>query len=99
MGPVGVPELIVIFVVALLVFGPRKLPEIGKSLGKAMKEFQRARNDLMSTLDEEVRKIEYESPKTSPSNTDSHPDFLPQNAAGPALEGTVNTKAGPGSVT
>jgi sec-independent protein translocase protein TatA len=99
MGPVGVPELIVIFVVALLVFGPRKLPEIGRSLGKAMKEFQRARNDLMSTLDEEVRKIEYESPRTSQSDTSSHPGSLPHDTAGPALEETVKTKAGQGPTT
>ncbi|PYV42681.1 MAG: hypothetical protein DMG06_13210 [Acidobacteria bacterium] len=43
MGSIGIPELIVIFIVALLVFGPRKLPEIGKSLGKALAEFQRGR--------------------------------------------------------
>ena len=78
MGSVGIPELIVIFTVALLVFGPRKLPEIGKSLGKAMKEFQRARTDLMSTLEEEVRKTEYESPRTSQSDTGSKPDSYPQ---------------------
>ena len=71
MGSVGVPELIVIFVVALLVFGPRKLPEIGKSLGKALAEFQRARNDLMATVEEEVRKIESEPPATSHRETNS----------------------------
>jgi sec-independent protein translocase protein TatA len=94
MGSVGVPELIVIFVVALLVFGPRKLPEIGKSLGKAMKEFQRARNELMSTLDEEVRKIEYESPRTSQSDTGSNPDSLPHDTVGPTFEETLKTKEG-----
>jgi len=78
MGSVGIPELIVIFTVALLVFGPRKLPEIGKSLGKAMKEFHRARSDLMSTLEEEVRKTEYESPTASQSDTGSKPDSYPQ---------------------
>lgn len=55
MGPIGVPELILIFVVALIVFGPRKLPELGKSLGKSIAEFKRASNDLRSTLDEEIR--------------------------------------------
>lgn len=55
MGPLGFPELIIIFVVALLVFGPRKLPELGRSLGKSLSEFKRASNDLRSTLDEEIR--------------------------------------------
>lgn len=55
MGPLGFNELIVIFVVALLVFGPRKLPELGRSLGKSLSEFKRASNELRSTLDEEIR--------------------------------------------
>ena len=58
MGPIGVPELILIFVVALIVFGPRKLPELGKSLGKGLAEFRRASNELKSTIEEEVRAIE-----------------------------------------
>ena len=55
MGPLGIPELIIIFVVALIVFGPRKLPELGRSLGKSLSEFKRASNELRSTLDEEIR--------------------------------------------
>ena len=55
MGPLGMPELIVIFVIALLVFGPRKLPELGRSLGKSLGEFKRASNELRNTLDEEIR--------------------------------------------
>ena len=53
-GSIGVPELVLIFIVALLLFGPRKLPDIGRSLGKAMGEFRRASNDLKRTLEEEV---------------------------------------------
>lgn len=53
-GSIGVPELILIFIVALLLFGPRKLPDIGRSLGKAMGEFRRASNDLRRSLEEEV---------------------------------------------
>jgi len=58
MGPLGVPELLVIFVIALIVFGPRKLPELGKSLGKGLAEFRRASNDLRNTLEEEVKNEE-----------------------------------------
>ena len=54
-GSVGVPELIIIFTIALIIFGPRKLPELGKSLGKSLAEFKRASNELKSTLDEEIR--------------------------------------------
>ena len=54
-GSVGVPELIIIFTIALIIFGPRKLPELGKSLGKSLAEFKRASNELKSTLEEEIR--------------------------------------------
>ena len=53
-GSVGMPELIIIFVIALVIFGPRKLPELGRSLGKSLSEFKRASNELRSTLDEEI---------------------------------------------
>ena len=54
-GPIGMPELIIIFVIALIIFGPRKLPELGRSLGKSLSEFKRASNELKSTLEEEIR--------------------------------------------
>jgi twin arginine-targeting protein translocase TatB len=54
-GSIGFPELILIFGVALIVFGPKRLPDIGRTLGKALGEFKRATNDLKSTLEEEVR--------------------------------------------
>ena len=57
-GSLGTPELIIIFVIALIVFGPRKLPELGKSLGRSLAEFKRASNELKSTLDEEIRQEE-----------------------------------------
>src|SRR3990170_3547375 len=55
LGPIGMQELIIIFVIALIVFGPRKLPQLGKSLGKSIAEFKRASNELRSTLEEEIR--------------------------------------------
>jgi TatA/E family protein of Tat protein translocase len=54
-GPLGLPELILIFVVALIVFGPRRLPEIGKTLGKALGEFKKASDELKNTIEREVR--------------------------------------------
>ena len=53
-GSIGMPELILIFVVALLVFGPKKLPEIGKSLGKGLAEFKRASDELKKTIEQEI---------------------------------------------
>lgn len=55
LGSIGMPELIIIFVIALIIFGPRKLPELGRSLGKSINEFKRASNELRNTLDEEIR--------------------------------------------
>jgi TatA/E family protein of Tat protein translocase len=49
------PELIIIFVIALIIFGPRKLPELGRSLGRSLSEFKRASNELRNTLEEEIR--------------------------------------------
>ena len=66
MGPIGIPELIIIFFVALIFFGPRKLPELGRSLGKSINEFKRASNELRSTLDDEIRHEERRSALTTP---------------------------------
>jgi TatA/E family protein of Tat protein translocase len=48
-------ELVVIFILALIIFGPRKLPELGKSIGRSLGEFRRASNELKQTWEEEVR--------------------------------------------
>jgi sec-independent protein translocase protein TatA len=55
------PELLVIFVIALIVFGPRKLPELGRSLGRSIAEFKKASSELQRTLEEEIRA---EAPET-----------------------------------
>jgi len=55
----GLPELIVIFVIALVVFGPKKLPELGKALGKGIAEFKRATEEVKETIEHEVRTAEH----------------------------------------
>ncbi|WP_330203980.1 TatA/E family twin arginine-targeting protein translocase [Cyanobacterium sp. Dongsha4] len=55
---IGLPEMILIFVVALLIFGPKKLPEIGRSLGKTLKGFQEASKEFQEEFKKEAEKIE-----------------------------------------
>ena len=80
MGPIGIPEMVIILVVALIFFGPRKLPELGRSLGRSINEFKRASNDLRNTLDDEIRS---EERKTPASPTD------PANLPSPAAPDTI----------
>ena len=54
-GSLGIPEMILIFIVALIVFGPKKLPEIGRTIGKALGEFKKATDDFKNTIEREVR--------------------------------------------
>ena len=61
MGPLGMGEIIVIFILALLIFGPKKLPELGRTFGKGMAEFKRASNELKSTFQREMDTIEQET--------------------------------------
>jgi sec-independent protein translocase protein TatA len=60
MGPVGVQEMMVIFLVALVLFGPKKLPELGKTIGKAITEFRRAQSELKATFETHMRELEKE---------------------------------------
>lgn len=69
-GSLGMPELIVIFVIALIVFGPRKLPELGRSLGRGIAEFQKATNEVESSLKEEIRHEEQRAEPAAPSSED-----------------------------
>jgi sec-independent protein translocase protein TatA len=61
MGPIGVQEMVVIFLVALVLFGPKKLPELGKTLAKAVTEFRRAQSDLKATFEREMQSLERET--------------------------------------
>ena len=72
----SIPHLIIIFIVALVVFGPEKLPELARTLGKVMGEFRRATGDLRSTFEDHMRDLEREAeirriaaPKPAPPPT------------------------------
>ena len=87
MGPLGMQELIIIFIIALLIFGPRKLPELGRSLGKSLGEFKRASNELRNTLEEEVR-VE-EQKERDVAQRPAEPTPGPRAVETPAAEATV----------
>jgi len=103
-GSIGMPELVIILVIALIIFGPRKLPELGRSLGRSIGEFKKASNELRSTLEEEIRVEEQRDQKatikaeqdsaiaaataTPPSATP--PPVVPDVSPAPPAQDTVN---------
>ena len=90
-GSIGVPEMIIILIIALIIFGPRKLPELGRSLGRSLNEFKRASNELKHTLDEEIRIEEQKSterqrepePFASPAAVTPEPAAVPRGSSDP----------------
>jgi sec-independent protein translocase protein TatA len=82
-GSIGMPELIIIFFIALIIFGPRKLPELGRSLGKSLSEFKRASNELKSTLEEEIR-VEEQQQRAETTKTPAGPTAVPSSESEPA---------------
>jgi TatA/E family protein of Tat protein translocase len=96
MGNLGMPELIMIMVLALLLFGPKKLPEIGKQVGKALGEFKRASNDLKRTIEDEMEKA------SSAVKIDDPPKDEPKHEAekvAPALAPADGTISRPSETT
>lgn len=71
---IGMPELIVIFIIALIVVGPKKLPELAKALGRGFAEFKRAANDVRQTIDTEIN-MKDQTPKML------NKPFLPSSSA------------------
>jgi TatA/E family protein of Tat protein translocase len=93
-GSIGMPELIIILVIALIIFGPRKLPELGRSLGRSINEFKKASNELRSTLEEEIRVEEQKE------HTQAAAAATPPSATPPPVDATVSrTTAAPGTGT
>jgi sec-independent protein translocase protein TatA len=83
---IGLPELVIILIVALIVFGPRKLPDLAKSLGKGLAEFKKASDDLKSSIDSDLRvDLNEEPPKPeAPSQADSPVPNPPESETPPA---------------
>lgn len=87
-GPLGMQEMLIILVVALIVFGPRKLPQIGKTLGKSIAEFRRTSTELRSTLEREVQMEEFRAARSEVSElkkdvTDLGRGLDPEDGSGP----------------
>ena len=90
-GSIGMPELIIILTIALIIFGPRKLPELGRSLGKSLGEFKRASNELRNTLDEEIR---IEEQRTAERATEPARPAEPADPVNPVGDSTVPRQTG-----
>ncbi len=73
---IGMPEVLVILVVALIIFGPKKLPDLAKSLGKGFAEFKRASQDLKSSMDMEIDKEEKSNDSYQPPPISKPPDSI-----------------------
>ena len=80
-GSIGMPELVIILVIALIIFGPRKLPELGKSLGRSLSEFKRASNELRSTLEDEIRVEEQQKTAAKVPAAGEEPPSQPTGSA------------------
>jgi TatA/E family protein of Tat protein translocase len=88
---IGMPEVLVILVVALIIFGPKKLPDLARSLGKGFAEFKRASQDLKNSIDLEFDKDEKgkENLPTAPAPKDSNEVNMGQESSGTKEEETA----------
>jgi len=81
LGSVGMPELLIIMIIALLVFGPRRLPELGRAVGLTINEFKKGANSLRDTLEEEVQREEQKAVPPSPTPAADTHDEHARNAS------------------
>ena len=87
-------EMIFILLLALIVLGPRRLPKIGRQIGRALAEFRRAKNEFVGQIEEEVRRLELEEKLQPPAAPASANQILPPSSA---PNGTVNSSSIPSS--
>src|ERR1700755_1310796 len=95
-GSIGMPELIIILVIALIIFGPRKLPELGRSLGRSINEFKKASNELRSTLEDEIR-VEEQRDRMSAPAAATPPAAPPPPADAPTVSRAPDVAPGTGT--
>lgn len=86
-GPLGFPEMIFIVVLALLIFGPKRLPEVGRTIGKGMAQFRKATSDLKRTIETEIA-LENDTPRPAarPANPGRHAELQLPGASLPAAQ-------------
>ena len=103
-GSLGMPELVFILLLALLVFGPKRLPEVGKTIGRGLREFRRATNDLKRTVETEISTAEMQTPRpakepspAAPAAAEPAPEPMMENRSLPAAN--PESAAGPSSDT
>ncbi len=101
-GSIGFPELMLILTIALLVFGPKKLPEVGRSIGKALREFRRTSDEIKEKIEEEIQASEFRDIKkdidsvtnfkfdtsSEPENPYEHVESTPPEPTEPAEDKT-----------
>jgi len=91
----GMPEMIFIFLLALIIFGPKKLPEIGRQIGRALTEFKRASNEFKMQIEDEIRQLEYDEQQkkiattTPPIETPSYAESASAALVNSSPDGTV----------
>ena len=78
---IGFQEMLVILVVVLIFFGPKRLPDLAKSLGKGIAEFKKASEEVRKGIDEAVRESENEEPDTAPPPAGDEPGIDPPPSA------------------
>jgi TatA/E family protein of Tat protein translocase len=92
MGSLGWQEILLLFIIALIIFGPRKLPEIGRSIGQGLAQFRRASEDFKRAWEEEVemekRRLELESPISN-----AIPESVPTSIPDPSQQAKPHDSA------
>src|SRR5207248_1007804 len=102
---VGPQEMIVIFILALVLFGPKKLPELGRTIGKAITEFRRAQSELKATFDTHLRELERETESFKQVTTSyaqdiyNHYDSPYHDSGAYGTESNESTTANPSTIS
>jgi sec-independent protein translocase protein TatB len=92
----SIPHMIVVFIVVLVVFGPQKLPELARSLGKLMAEFRKASTDFKSAFEEEMREMErqaLQAERKKAAEAAAASAAAPEAGAAPATEASLGSQA------